>query len=212
MMLLNLALLPWKSHIFLKQGKATVKFDALTYHAENTIDERSGSGTFFICEPANKKQKITFAYRKDELGEVGVQHQIKSEDYNIQKTNVIDNVAGFSCKKSIYTLKDKPTANHPRLVSNSLAIAKIEVWSSDQMPSTVNFLNPLYVNEKAGIMKLKVFYSGIEDMAVVYCFKTVEATKVSPEEMKIQQSSPVYNFSKDAIKIGGQLMGILFKF
>ncbi|GGE46319.1 hypothetical protein EV200_104378 [Pedobacter psychrotolerans] len=211
MMLLNLMLLPWKSSIFLKPGKATAKFDALTYHGENTVDDKSGHGTFFISTQDNKNQKITFTYQKNELGKAGIQSTIRSEDYTIEKTPIIENIAGFTCKKSIYTLKHPGNANNPRLVSNSLTVAKIEVWSSDQMPSSVNFLNPLYINEKGGIMKLKVFYTTDEHVAIIYRFKKVEATKISPEEMKIQQSSPVYNYSKDAVHIASQVMGILFK-
>jgi hypothetical protein len=211
MMLLNLMLLPWKSYIFIKPGKATVKFDALTYHGENTVDDKSGHGTFFISTQDKRNEKITFTYQKNELGKAGIQSTISSEDYTIQKTPIVENVAGFNCKKSIYTLKHQGNAIDPKMVSNSLKVAKIEVWSSDQMPSSVNFLNPLYINEKGGIMKLKVFYTTDEHMPIIYCFKKVEAKKISLEEMKIQQSSPVYNYSKDALRIAGQVMGILFK-
>lgn len=210
MMLLNLMLLPWKSFIFLKPGTATAKFDALTYHGENSVDDKSGRGTFFISTQDNKNQKITFTYQKNELGKAGIQSTIRSEDYAIQKTPIRENIAGFICKKSIYTLKNANTTVNHQQVSHSLTVAKIEVWSSDQMPSSVNFLNPLYINEKDGIMKLKIFYTTDEHMAIVYRFKKVEAVKISPEEMKIQQSSPIYKYSKDAIHIAGQLMGILF--
>ncbi|RLJ69309.1 hypothetical protein [Pedobacter alluvionis] len=211
MILLNFMLLPWKSSILLKPDKATVKFDALTYHGENTVDYKSAHGIFFIRSQDKKNQKITFTYHKNELGKAGIQSTIHSEDYTIQKTPIIENIAGFNCKKSIYTLKNPGNAINHRLVSNSLTVAKIEVWSSDQMPSTVNFLNPLYINEKNGILKLKVFYNTDEHMAILYSFKKVVATKISPEEMKIQQSSPVYSYSKDAVHIASQVMGILFK-
>ena len=89
-------------------------------------------------------------------------------------------------------------------------VAKLEVWTSEQMPKSLNFIHPYYLEEEDGIMKIDLFANGIEGVSMVYEFKTVSPKKLSDSELDIVQTSPVYNAKTDLQKIAGKLMGIMF--
>ncbi|WP_268223412.1 hypothetical protein [Sinomicrobium oceani] len=191
-----------KNTVYVKGERVTAKCDGLTYHLENTLNVKSGTGTVYMASQANPDNAITINYDEDFFGEGEFQTKIDLESYNRKETNETKTVAGYKCKKSIYTLKK----------TSPMGIEKLEIWTSPQMPKSLNFIHPYYLEEDYGIMKIDLFpvIGNGKEAAMVYELKTVMPTRVSDTELKIKQNSPVYNAKTDLLKIAGKLMEIMF--
>lgn len=207
MMNLAILMLPLKSAIFIKGEEATAKFDALTFHGENTVNEARKAGLMYV-KSQNSSKAMTISYTGDSFDEMA-QNELKAEDYNIEKTDEISNIAGYACNKSVYTLK-KPVPNNN--MPGSLpapSIYRLEVWTSENMPKSVNFLHPLYIKEGAGIMKILIQYEKDSRLKIMYEFTNVENRAVTVKEMEIMKTEKVHDFAKDKMTVGMQMMGIV---
>lgn len=189
-----------KNEIFVREGKALAKCDGLIYHLENKLDGDNGSGTVFIQSQYDRSKQLTFQYDKDYFGEIQLQTRIDMDLYDRQQTNDTEVIAGYTCTKAIYSLKN----------STPMALGKLEVWTSERMPQSLNFIHPFYLEDEHGIMKIAIYQDMHSDMPMVYEFKKVTPATVSDSDMEIQQSQPVYSGKSDAETIAAQLMGIMF--
>ncbi|MEQ7802011.1 hypothetical protein ABDJ41_19605 [Pedobacter sp. ASV1-7] len=208
--IMNLAILmiPLKSEIYLKGAEATAKFDAMTFHGENNVNEAKKEGTMYI-KSQNSNKDMTIRYTGDSFHEMA-KNELKNEDYYIEKTNETSIVAGYNCTKSVYTLKESvPTNNKPGGIPAS-SVYRLEVWTSTEMPKSVNFLHPLYIKEDAGIMKILIQYEKDNGLQFLYEFTKVENRAVTPAEMQIKKTEKIYDFGKDKMAVGMQMMGVVF--
>ena len=210
--MLNLAILmlPVKSILYVKGNEATAKFDAVTFHGENYVDADKQTGTVY-AKSQNSANDITIRYTGDSFTKMNT-NELNSKDYDIVNTNETENVAGYACKKAEYTLKNAAKAQKTEsgVTGPSGTVYKIDVWTSEQMPKSLNFLHPLYVKENAGIMKLLIQYEKDSDFKVLYEFSSVESRPVTAAEMAIKQNKKVYDFGKDQMTVGMKMLGVVF--
>ncbi len=92
--IMNLAILmlPLKSVIYIKGDQATAKFDALTYHGQNTVNDVKKEGMMYV-KSQNSSKAMTISYTGDSYKEMA-QNELKPEDYNISNTGETSIVAG----------------------------------------------------------------------------------------------------------------------
>ncbi|MBC9795208.1 hypothetical protein [Sinomicrobium weinanense] len=188
------------NEIFVRGNRATAKCDGLMYHLENTLNGSNETGTVFIQSQSDKDNQVTFNYDKDFFGESQLQARIDLEMYDRKPTGETEEIAGYQCSKAVYTLKN----------ASPMGIGKLEVWTSEQMPESLNFIHPYYLEEEHGIMKIAVYHDSQSDMPMVYEFKKVSPGPVNDSDMEIMQSQPVYEGKSDMETIGARLMGIMF--
>ena len=211
--MLNLAILmlPIKSTLYVKGAEATAKFDAVTYHGENRVNEAKKEGMMYV-KSQNSAKEMTVSYTGDSFKEMNT-NELRMEDYDIVKTDETENVAGYSCTKAVYTLKAsaKPKQSEAEVSAGvpSGTVYKIDVWTSKEMPKSVNFLHPLYVKEDAGIMKLNIQYQKDNDLKIVYEFASVESRPVTAAELAVKQTAKIHDFGKDKMTVGMQMFGII---
>lgn len=208
--IMNLAviMLPMKSVIFIKGKQATAKFDALTFHGENTVNDAKRQGMIYV-KSQNSAKSMTVSYTGDSFDEMA-QNPLKATDYSITKTRETSIIAGYLCHKNIYTLKKTQPSNPGPGSFPNATIYQLEVWSSREMPKSVNFLHPLYINEEAGIMKILIQYQKENPLKILYEFTKVDQRTVSEEEMQIKTTPKIHDFSKDKATLGMEMMGIVF--
>ncbi|MFV0539980.1 MAG: hypothetical protein ACK5MZ_01920 [Aestuariibaculum sp.] len=187
-----------KNEIFIKNNIALAKCDGLIYHLENLIKE-DGTGTVFMQSQKNKNSQVSFNYSKDYIRKSTIQTIISQEQFIKEQTNETLNIAGYMCKKTIY---------RPKAGTHDTKAKKLEVWTSSQMPKSLNFLHPFYIEENHGIMKISVFFD--ENFPMVYEFKNIIAREVKDNEMTIQQHLPIYDSKTQEIEIGKKTMDIMF--
>lgn len=210
--MLNLAvlMLPVRSILYIKGNEATAKFDAITFHGENHVDYDKKTGIMY-SKSQNSANDITVRYTGDSFKQMNP-HELNIKDYDVVRTTETENVAGYLCTKSVYTLKNaaKVQKSEVGVAGASGTVYKIDVWTSAEMPQSLNFLHPLYVEEKAGIMKLLIQYEKDLDFKVLYEFSSVESRPVTEAEMTIKQNKTVYDFGKDPMQVGVKMLGIIF--
>lgn len=208
MMNLAILMLPLKSVMYIKGDQATAKFDALTFHGENTVNDAKKEGMMYV-KSQNSSKAMTISYTGDSFKEMA-QNELKAADYNIKETGETSIVAGYTCSKSLYTLKKPaPVSNTPGAIP-ATSIYQLEVWTSKEMPKSVNFLHPLYIKEEAGIMKIMIQYQKDNPLKFLYEFTKVENRAVTAEEMQIQKTATIKDFGKDKMTVGMEMMGIVF--
>ena len=208
MMNLAFLMLPLKSVIYIDGNQATAKFDALTFHGENTVNDAKKEGMIYV-KSQNSSKAMTISYTGDSFNEMS-QNELKAADYDIKKTGETSTVAGYTCSKSVYTLKKPAPANHTPGAIPAASIYQLEVWTSTEMPKSVNFLHPLYIKEDAGIMKIMMQYDKESPLKFLYEFTKVEKRAVSAKEMQIQKTAKIHDFGKEKMTVGMQMMGIVF--
>ncbi|TDQ11793.1 hypothetical protein [Pedobacter metabolipauper] len=207
--MMGLVLLPPKTTIYMKGDEATAKMEALTYSGENTINSRTKKGMFYVKSRTNKTD-ISFTY-DDKNSYKAFAGTLTDKEYNIVKTKETEVVAGYVCTKSIYTEKNagKPASAAQAASASGVGAYKVEVWSSDLMPRSINFLHPLYVEEAGGIMKLVIYPKKESDLKVLYEFTSVERRPVTSAEMTVKKTAKVYDYGKDIQTLGWKLFGVM---
>ncbi|MEO5910166.1 MAG: hypothetical protein ABIP95_04715 [Pelobium sp.] len=208
--LFNLAImmLPVHSTIYIKGDEATAKFEAITYHGENTLNNAKKEGMIFM-KSQNSDKALTIKYDGDSFKDMAGT-QLDANNYDIVQTDEISNVAGYPCKKAVYTLKNAATAKKSELGLPTGNVYKIEVFTSSQMPKAVNFLHPVYIKEDAGIMKLIIQYDKESDLKILYEFNKLESRAVTAAEMSIQKTKKISDYGKEKLAVGMEMMGIIF--
>lgn len=208
MMNLAILMLPLKSVIYIKGAETTAKFDALNFHGENIVNDSKKEGIMYL-KSQNSSKAMTISYTGNSFTEMA-QNELKAADYNIKKTDETSTIAGYECNKSVYTLKKPaPTTVTPGAIP-PISIYLLEVWTSTEMPKSVNFLHPLYIKEDAGIMKIMIQYEKDSPLKFLYEFTKVENRAVTAAEMQIQKTAKIHDFGKDKVTVGMQMMGIIF--
>ena len=209
---LNMAflMLPIKSVLYVKGNEATAKFDALTYHGENHVDNDKKTGMIY-AKSQNSANDITVRFSGDSFTKLN-SNELDIKNYSVVRTAETDKVSGYLCTKSVYTLKKPVTVpkSEVALSGTSGTVYKIDVWTSAEMPQSLNFLHPLYVEEKAGIMKLLIQYEKDSDFKVLYAFSNVDSRPVTETEMAIKQNKTIYDFGKNPMQVGMKMLGIIF--
>ncbi len=209
MMNLAIIMLPLKSVIYVKGDEATAKFDALTFHGENTVNEAKKEGMIYV-KSQNTSKAMTLSYTGASFKDMN-STTIELSDYDIKTTGELSDVAGYSCTKSVYTLKNNVSAESATETGRPRgSIYRLEVWTSKQMPKAVNFLHPLYIKEDAGIMKILIQYDKANDLKFIYEFVKVENRPVTTEEMAIKKTEKIRDYGKEKQTIGIEMMGIVF--
>lgn len=190
-----------KNEIFVKENRVTAKCDGMMYHLENTLNADTETGMIFVRSQSDQKKQVTFKYDKDFFKENQFQTKIDLQAYDRKPTGETALIAGYPCRKALYTLKGGN--------NNAVRIGKLEVWTSEYVPKSLNFIHPYYLEEAHGIMKIAIYQGTESEVPMIYEFKKLTPSTVSNSDMEIRKSEPVYE-SSDMMEIGSKLMGIMF--
>ena len=209
MMNLAIVMLPLRSVIYVKDDQATAKFDALTYHGENYINDKKKEGLMYL-KSQNSAKEATLSYTGENLKKMA-STDVTSDAYNIATTKDTELIDGYLCTKSIYTLKNdsKPAAQSTGMPGATGKIYRLEVWASKQMPMAVNFVHPLYVAENSGIMKILIQYEKESKLRVLYQFTKVKPRPVTAAELSIHKTAKIIDFGKSELAASMELFGIV---
>lgn len=188
-----------KNDLFFNQGNATAKCDGLTYHLENSIDLATKSGIMYVENRTKDIQKLNFRFTETSFDVNNLKTKIDNTKYDIKSTGETKNVAGVECTKAIYTPKDK----------SDLSLNKLEVWTSKQLPKSLNFLHPYYIEENSGIALIDIFLPNTTQPLIRYEFVNISNEKISPENLAIKSTEPLYDADKDMNTVSMKMLGIM---
>lgn len=183
--------------------KATTKYNTLQYHGEIQFNTADQEGMLYMKSHSNPDKQLTFSYSNDLYLEGGPQTVLTGDEFDIVRTDETAIVAGYLCTKVVYSLKDGG--------SGAGGFLKVEAWTSDLIPNSINYVMPYLLDEHQGILKMIIHHISNENYPVVYEVTDLNSRQVRDEEISIIQSDPQYSFPEDEAMINSILLDILFQ-
>jgi hypothetical protein len=202
-------MLPRKGTIYCRGPQARATTDALTYHLENYFNSAQNKGLLLLASQA-KPDKVAYTYDAATVKKTWQSIVVTEVDYTVKPTTETALIAGYPSQKTTYTLKN-PAAAAPESgpgQPNQKPFA-LDVWTSAQIPQTLNFAHPVYVKEKLGITKLVVYFDKERKQRMVYEFASVQRKPVTDQDLQIKTTGPVLDYAKDEMQIAGKSLGIM---
>lgn len=155
-------------------------------------------------------QTVNYTYDAASVKKTWQTIVVTSEDYTRNATTETLLVAGYPSLKTTYTLKPGAGKAEPAGPGqpDSRPVA-LDVWTSRQIPPSLNFAHPVYVNEAYGITRLVVYFDKERKQRMQYEFASVQSRPVTDQELKIVTTAPVLDYAKDVMQIGMQTLALM---
>ncbi|MGZ8550342.1 MAG: hypothetical protein ACXWV2_06760, partial [Chitinophagaceae bacterium] len=129
----GIMVMPAYSKLYFTHSKVLIKTDAPGYHQEMLINKDSRSGKLVLAD-RDKTNQGTVNFHTQDLKEVWQKYEIDAAQYSVQKTTETAMIAGYACKKLIYTFggtsRGSGVSNY---VINMLPL-KVTAWYTDELP------------------------------------------------------------------------------
>ncbi|HWJ90841.1 MAG TPA: hypothetical protein VNR87_07000 [Flavisolibacter sp.] len=202
----GLMVLPQYSKMYFTPAASLVQIQALGYQQETMIAGTAGRMTLADRDRTNQ---VTINFPAGNLLDVWQKYQIDAAQYAIQKTNETSTVAGYKCKKIIYTFNGnyagKPVGNY---IIN-LQPLKVTVWYTDDLPPSVNLIHPLYFELDKAVLKFEVEYDKNSKNKMLVEVMGVIPHTVDEDDLKLKEQQPVIEYKKDGFESQGMIMQIM---
>ncbi|RSK41109.1 hypothetical protein [Hymenobacter perfusus] len=209
-MTIGAMMLPRKGTLYCRGREARATTDALTYHLENYFNLATNKGLLRIVSQS-APQSINYTYDAASVEKTWQSIVVTDTDYTLRTTPETVLVAGYPSQKTTYTLKPGAEETKPAAPGQlSEKPVALDVWTSRQIPQSLNFAHPVYLNQAHGITRLVVYFDKERKQQLRYEFTTVQARPVTDKELKITTTAPVLDYTKDAMQIGVKTMALMF--
>ena len=202
-------MLPRKGTIYCKGAEARATTDALTYHLENYFNSATSKGLLLMASQASP-ERVNYTYDAASVKHTWQGIVVTEVDYTVQRTAETALVAGYSSRKTTYTLKPGAANGAPagagQMPGKPVAL---DVWTSGQIPQLLNFAHPVYVKQADGITKIVVYFDKERKQQLVYEFVRVQPQAVTAQELEINTTAPVLDYAKDGSLVGMKAMAVM---
>ncbi|MET4104934.1 hypothetical protein [Hymenobacter sp. UYP22] len=209
-MTIGALMLPRKGTLYCRGKEVRATTDALTYHLENYFNSGTNKGLLRMASQSSP-QSVNYTYDAASVEKTWQTIVVTTTDYTLRPTTETALIAGYPSQKTTYTLKPGATETAPaqpgQLPSKPVAL---DVWTSRQIPQSLNFAHPVYVNEAHGITRLVVYFDKERKQQMRYEFAAVQVKPVTDLDLKVNTTAPVLDYAKDAMQIGAQSMALMF--
>ncbi|TGE28737.1 hypothetical protein [Hymenobacter metallicola] len=208
-MTIGALMLPRKGTIYCRAQEARATTDALTYHLENYFNHATQKGLLRMTSQSSP-QTVNYTYDAATVKKTWQSIVVTTQDYTVKPSSETALVAGYPSQKTTYTLKpgaaEKATPEPGQLSNKPTAL---DVWTSAQIPQSLNFAHPVYVAEAHGITRLVVYFDKERKQRMVYEFASVQPKAITDQELKVATTAPVLDYAKDEMQVGMQMMALM---
>ncbi|RYU80477.1 hypothetical protein [Hymenobacter persicinus] len=208
-MTLGALMLPRKGTIYCRGQEARATTDALTYHLENYFNQATNKGLLLMASQS-APQRVNYTYDAASVKKTWQSIVVTAQDYTAKTYPETVAVAGYPSQKTTYTLKPGASEAAPagpgQLPNKPVAL---DVWTSAQIPQSLNFAHPVYVAEAHGITRLVVYFDKERQQRMVYEFASVQSKPVTDQDLQIKTTAPVLDYAKDEMQVGMQMLGVM---
>ena len=171
-------LMPIHTEFYYQKQRSFTRTFALGYHQETLLDQKQKTGKMVISDRDNINQG-TIHFELDDVKEVWQKYQIDAAQYSIQKTNETMTIAGYPCKKIVYTFGGTSRgAGVSSMIINMLPL-KVTAWINDDLDPLINQMHFIDFEMKKAVLKYEAVYdnNGKNKM-------TVEVIKTEPKQLE----------------------------
>lgn len=207
-MTIGAMMLPRKGTIYCRGQEARATTDALTYHLENYFNNATGKGLLLMASQS-APQTVNYTYDAASVKKTWQSIVVTARDYTSKTTSETLLVAGYPSQKTTYTLKPGATETATEPGQMPTKPVALDVWTSAQIPQSLNFAHPVYVAEAHGITRLVVYFDKERKQRMVYEFASVQSKAITDQDLKIKTTAPVLDYAKDEMQVGMKMMALM---
>lgn len=214
MMGMVIMMTPPKGTITIKGDVAVARTKGMGYEIAHYHNKAKDDAYIYTASLIDANNNATATY-KPSAGYAALfagDKLVTPDQYTIEKLPGTATVAGYNCTRSVYTPKN-PGANKEAAVPGMPAIAlqKLIVYSSADIPADINFSHPYYLPEKSGVMRIDIYFDKNEKPTMVYEVVNVKKGNVTDAELAVKKTEPLFNLNDDSkiMEYGMKLMGIM---
>jgi len=210
MMGMALLLLPPKGYLYIKDKEVIAKTKGLGYQLQHYHNLQSDEAFIYTSSLINPTEAVTSSYTpsKGYKELFGNDKYINAENYTIQKSPKKVNVAGYDCSVNIYTANEEIQDVENAMGIPTMNIHKLVVYSTPNLPNTINFSHPYYIPEDNGIIRIDIYLDKSNEPAIVYEATSIEKKTIEQEVFKINKATPVYELMD--MEYAMKLMTVMF--
>jgi GLPGLI family protein len=204
----GMMLMPLYSKMYFTVSKLLIETNALGYHQEALMNSDDNSAKIVIADRENTNQG-TIKFSKQDLKEVWQKYQINGEQYSIKNTTETAVIAGYRCKKIIYTFNG--TSRGPG-VSNyiiNLQPEKVTIWYTDDLPASINLMHTLDFELQKAVLKYEVEYDKNRKNKMLCEVTKVDTQKIEEEKFDVDELAPVVEHKKNGTEAGMMVMQVM---
>ncbi len=204
----GMMILPAYSKMYYTPSKKLILTNALGYQQETFINSTNKTGKIFFAD-RDKTSQGTIHFNSENFNEVWQKYLINAAQYTIQKTTEIATIAGYPCKKIIYTFGG--TSRGPG-VSNyviNLLPLKVTAWYTDDLPPAINLMHTLNFELEKAVLKFEVEYDKNHKNRMLVEVIKLEPQKIDEEKFDLADKAPVVVYKKDNFESGMLVMQVM---
>lgn len=204
----GIMILPAYSKMYYTPSKALIKTDALGYYQELLINHADKSGKLVLAD-RDKNNVGTVNFHPQEINEVWQKYQIDAAQYSSQKTTETAVIAGYHCKKIIYTFGGTSSGAGVSNYIINLQPQKVTAWYSDDLPASINHIHNHYFELEKAVLKYEVEYDKNKKNKMLVEIIKIEPQKIEEEKFDIAEKVPVVQHTKNGFESGSMIMQVM---
>lgn len=204
----GMMLLPVYSKMYYTPDKSVIETYALGYRQQTLVDNTEKTGKLVLLA-RDKNNQGTIGFKTREIKEVWQKYQVNAEQYSIQKTSETTVIAGYPCKKIVYTFggtsRGLPVTNY---VIN-MEPHKVTVWYSDDLPAAINLMHPHYFELDKAVLKYEVEFDKNHKNKMLVEITKLEPQKIETEKFEVKELVPVIEHKEGSYEGGIMVMQVM---
>ncbi|MFN2440122.1 MAG: hypothetical protein ABR503_13040, partial [Chitinophagaceae bacterium] len=204
----GIMVLPAYSKMYFTPSKTLIKTDALGYNQELLINNTDKSGKLVLAD-RDKNNVGTVNFHTEDINEVWQKYQIDGAQYSSQKTIETAVIAGYICKKIIYTFGGTSRGAGASNYVINLQPQKVTAWYSDDLPASINHIHPHDFELKKAVLKYEVEYDKNKKNKMLVEIIKLEPHKIDEEKFDIAEKTPVVEHKKNGTDSAMMIMQVM---
>jgi len=204
----GIMILPAYSKMYYTPYKQLIITNALGYQQETFINSADQSGKIYFAD-RDKTNQGTIHFNTESFKEVWQKYQIDAAQYSIQKTAETAIIAGYPCKKIIYTFGGTSRgAGVSNYIINMLPL-KVTAWYTDDLPAAINLIHTIDFELQKAILKFEIEYDKNKKNKILVEITKIETQKLDDEKLALTDKAPVVVYKKNNFESGMMIMQIM---
>ena len=204
----GMLLMPIYSQMYYSPLKVFVKTDALGYQQQLLLNKENHTGKLVVAD-LDKINRVTVNFNLQDLNEVWQKYLIDAAQYRSQQTNETALIAGYPCKKMIYTFGGTSRGSGVSNYIINMQPQKLIVWYSDDLPPSINLVHPHDFELQKAVLKYEVEYDKVKKNNMLVEIIKLERQKIEEEVFELKDKAPVVAHVKSGSESGMMIMQVM---
>ena len=204
----GIILMPVYSTMHFTPMKTLIKTDALGYHQEMLTNKVDNTGKMVVAD-RDKTNQVTVNFSLQDIKEVWQKYQVDAAQYSSQKTSETAQIAGYLCKKIIYTFNGTSRGTGVSNYIINMQPQKLIVWYNDDLSPSINQMHPHDFELEKAVLKYEVEYDLLKKNRMLVEVIQVEKKKMDEDVFELNEKLPVVTHVKNSYESGMMIMQVM---